>query len=171
MEGHSRGSTSSRDRSQGKEEPEGIRWTGAGATQAALGFAGKSSSPASSQDATEVQHRMDEKAVFRAVARGDPDRPRWIVPCAARIQVRRLSGATSCHRNPNVKPNLLIPAEYSVVFGHSKCLARAGAARCAPTLYFANINNKLLPPFNLPKRNLLRPTAFNWLEAPKGEQS
>ena len=35
---------------------------------------------------------------------------------------------------------LLIPAEYSVVFGHSKCLARAGAARCAPTLYFANIN-------------------------------
>ena len=36
--------------------------------------------------------------------------------------------------------SLLIPAEYSVVFGHSKCLARAGAARCAPTLYFANIN-------------------------------
>ena len=36
--------------------------------------------------------------------------------------------------------DLLIPAEYSVVFGHSKCLARAGAARCAPTLYFANIN-------------------------------
>ena len=37
---------------------------------------------------------------------------------------------------------LLIPAEYSVVFGHSKCLARAGAARCAPTLYFANINKR-----------------------------
>ena len=40
---------------------------------------------------------------------------------------------------------LLIPAEYSVVFGHSKCLARAGAARCAPTLYFANINRRLRP--------------------------
>ena len=36
----------------------------------------------------------------------------------------------------------MIPAEYSVVFGHSKCLARAGAARCAPTLYFANINKE-----------------------------
>ena len=89
---------------RGKEVFESVS-PGAGATQAALGFAGKSSSPASSQDATEVQHRMDEKAVFRAVARGDPDGPRWIVPCAARIQVRRLSGATSCHRNPNVKPN------------------------------------------------------------------
>ena len=37
-------------------------------------------------------------------------------------------------------PQLLIRAEYSVVFGHSECLAGAGAARCAPTLYFANIN-------------------------------
>ena len=35
---------------------------------------------------------------------------------------------------------LLMPAEYSVVFGHSECLAGAGAARCAPTLYFANMN-------------------------------
>ena len=42
------------------------------------------------------------------------------------------------------RDKLLIPAEYSVVFGHSKCLARAGAARCAPTLYFANINSSLL---------------------------
>ena len=38
--------------------------------------------------------------------------------------------------------DLLIPAEYSVVFGHSECLAGAGAARCAPTLYFANINKR-----------------------------
>ena len=38
-----------------------------------------------------------------------------------------------------VVKDLLIPAEYSVVFGYSKCPAAAGAARCTPTLYFANI--------------------------------
>ncbi len=35
---------------------------------------------------------------------------------------------------------LLILAEYSVVFGRSECLAGAGAARCAPTPYFASIS-------------------------------
>ena len=41
---------------------------------------------------------------------------------------------------------LLILAEYSVVFGYSECLAGAGAARCAPTLYFANINKSTREP-------------------------
>ena len=35
---------------------------------------------------------------------------------------------------------LLMPAEYSVAFEHSECLAGAGAARRAYTLYCANIN-------------------------------
>ncbi len=46
--------------------------------------------------------------------------------------------------NQRLVSQLLIPAEYSVVFGHSECLAGAGAARCAPTLYFANINKPLV---------------------------
>ena len=51
-----------------------------------------------------------------------------------------MSVVTAIMMGYSVLQQLLIPAEYSVVFGHSKCLARAGAARCAPTLYFANIN-------------------------------
>ena len=36
-------------------------------------------------------------------------------------------------------------AEYSVVFGYSECLAGAGAARCAPTPYFASISKDSSP--------------------------
>ena len=59
---------------------------------------------------------------------------------AQSFNLEDLLGTIDHCKSKGVFVALLIPAEYSVVFGHSKCLARAGAARCAPTLYFANIN-------------------------------
>ncbi len=53
-----------------------------------------------------------------------------------------LEAVKECRHHLALSCTYLIPAEYSVVFGYSECLAGAGAARCAPALYFANINNQ-----------------------------
>ena len=51
-----------------------------------------------------------------------------------------LGSSTSDEIVREVESLLLILAEYSVVFGYSACLAGVGAARCAPTPYFASIS-------------------------------
>ena len=49
---------------------------------------------------------------------------------AATVRKRRSQGRV----RPHIIDARLIPAECSVVFGHSECLAGVGAARCAPTV-------------------------------------
>ena len=84
---------------------------------------------------------MKAVAGSRDIKHGTPSFTTWWIlqlRASSLLDARRASRIQSL-----AGVRLLIPAEYSVVFGHSECLAGAGAARRAPTLYFANIKNRV----------------------------